>query len=119
MQGDSEIGGQNRVNKPVNIFCVVGTRPEAIKMAPVILALKQTIWARVKVIATAQHREIMDDALDLFGIVPDLDLDIMRPDQQLADLTSRLLSALDTAFGQSAPTQFSRRATQRLCLRRP
>ena len=72
-------------------------------MAPVILALKQTIWARVKVIATAQHREIMDDALDLFGIVPDLDLDIMRPDQQLADLTSRLLSALDTAFRSERP----------------
>lgn len=94
---------QGRMNNSVSIFCVVGTRPEAIKMAPVILALKQTIWARVKVIATAQHRGIMDEALELFGVVPDIDLDLMRPDQQLSDLTSRLLSALDTVFRSERP----------------
>ena len=91
------------MNRTVNIVCIVGTRPEAIKMAPVILALKQTTWAHVKVVATAQHREIMDDALALFGIIPDLDLGIMRPNQQLADLTSRLLSALDAEFRAERP----------------
>ncbi len=77
------------------ILCVVGTRPEAIKMAPVILALKKASWARVRVVATAQHREMLDKALSLFEIVPDFDLDIMRPNQTLPGLSARLLVSLD------------------------
>jgi UDP-N-acetylglucosamine 2-epimerase (non-hydrolysing) len=86
-----------------NIVCVVGTRPEAIKMAPVILALQREPWARVRVVATAQHREMLDEALALFGIVPDHDLGIMRPGQQLADLTARLVAALDAVMAAERP----------------
>ena len=67
------------VAKQAKVLCVVGTRPEAIKMAPVILALRRESWAQVRVVATAQHREMLDDALALFGIIPDFDLGIMRP----------------------------------------
>jgi UDP-N-acetylglucosamine 2-epimerase (non-hydrolysing) len=85
------------------VLCVVGTRPEAIKMAPVILALRRQPWARVRVLATAQHREMLDQVLDLFGIAPDVDLDLMHPDQSLPDLTARLVTALDAALGQENP----------------
>lgn len=77
------------------IICVVGTRPEAIKMAPVILALKQEEWAKVCVLATAQHRHMLDQVLSIFDIKPDIDLDIMRPDQDLTTLTARLLLDLN------------------------
>lgn len=72
-------------------------------MAPIILALRQEPWARVCVVATAQHRELLDEALGLFGIAPDVDLGIMRPDQQLAELTSRLISGLDAVFAVEQP----------------
>lgn len=86
-----------------NLVCIVGTRPEAIKMAPIILALRLEPWARVRVVATAQHREMLDEALALFGIVPDVDLDIMRSGQQLADLTGRLVPAIDTVLADEIP----------------
>ena len=76
-------------------ICVIGTRPEAIKMAPVVLALKKEPWADVKVLATAQHRQILDQVLDFFEIEPDIDLNIMRPNQSLTALTSRLLLDID------------------------
>ena len=77
------------------ILCVVGTRPEAIKMAPVILALKQQPWAEVRVLATAQHRQMLDQVLNFFDIQPDIDLNIMRPNQALTALTARLLLELN------------------------
>lgn len=77
------------------ILCVVGTRPEAIKMSPLILALKQESWANVRVLATAQHRHLLDQVMAFFGIVPDMDLDIMQPNQALTTLTARLLLELD------------------------
>ena len=77
------------------VLCVVGTRPEAIKMAPVILALKQNSEFRVRVLATAQHRHMLDQVLKVFDIEPDIDMDIMRPDQALSTLTARLLLNLD------------------------
>src|SRR4029079_2500687 len=80
------------------VLCVVGTRPEAIKMAPVVLELRRRPWARVRVLATAQHREMLDQVLELFAIAPDRDLDLMRPNQSLADLSARLLGALDGAL---------------------
>src|SRR5688572_6696838 len=72
-------------------------------MAPVILALRREPWARVRVLATAQHRRMLDQVLGLFQIVPDVDLDLMRPDQALADLTARMLSALDASLREEAP----------------
>lgn len=91
------------VKATVRIVCVVGTRPEAIKMAPVILALKATDWCDCRVVATAQHRQMLDQVLALFGIVPDVDLDIMRPNQSLPDLTARLLTAVDGVLEDERP----------------
>jgi UDP-N-acetylglucosamine 2-epimerase (non-hydrolysing) len=85
------------------ILCVVGTRPEAIKMAPLILALRQSQWATVRVLATAQHRQMLDQVLDVFGILPDVDLDIMRPNQTLPELTARLLGQLDGVLEDERP----------------
>lgn len=85
------------------VLVAIGTRPEAIKMAPVVLALRAAGWAEVKVMATAQHRHIMDQVLDVFGIEPDIDLDIMRPNQSLPDLTTRLITALDLVLAAEEP----------------
>jgi UDP-N-acetylglucosamine 2-epimerase (non-hydrolysing) len=80
------------------IAMVVGTRPEAIKMVPVYLAAKRIGLAKVFLIATAQHRAMLDQVLALFGIKPDLDLDLMRPDQSLSNLTSLLVGAVHRAI---------------------
>ncbi len=85
------------------ILCVVGTRPEAIKMAPVILALKKESWADVRVLATAQHRHMLDQVLEVFEIEPDIDLDIMRPNQALTTLTARILLDLDNVLQEEKP----------------
>lgn len=85
------------------ILCVVGTRPEAIKMAPVILALKEQAWAEVRVLATAQHRQMLDQVLAFFGIQPDIDLNIMRPNQTLTALTARLLLEMDEVLSTEKP----------------
>jgi UDP-N-acetylglucosamine 2-epimerase (non-hydrolysing) len=78
-----------------HILCLVGTRPESIKMAPVIRALKQTEWARVTVVSTGQHRELVHQILGLFDISVDYNLDVMQPDQTLSGLSSRIFAKLD------------------------
>ena len=85
------------------IAVVVGTRPEAVKLAPVVLALQSAAWCRVRVVATAQHRQILDQILAYFGIRADVDLDLMRPDQSLADLSGRMIGQLDAALAALAP----------------
>jgi UDP-N-acetylglucosamine 2-epimerase (non-hydrolysing) len=85
------------------ILCVVGTRPEAIKMAPVVLQLKQEVWCEVKILATAQHREMLDQVLAFFGLAPDFDLNIMKPNQSLSELTGRLMLALDEIIVSERP----------------
>lgn len=85
------------------IICVVGTRPEAIKMAPIILALKQEPALDVRVLATAQHRHLLDQVMKVFDIEPDIDLDIMRPNQALTTLTARLLLDLDDVLLAEKP----------------
>lgn len=85
------------------VLCVVGTRPEAIKMAPVILRLQTEAWAEVRVLATAQHRHMLDQVLNFFAIRPDIDLDIMRPNQALTVLTARLLIDLDQVLQTEGP----------------
>jgi UDP-N-acetylglucosamine 2-epimerase (non-hydrolysing) len=77
------------------IAVVFGTRPEAIKMAPLVRALNESPHLEPVVIATAQHREMLDQVLEVFDIKPDYDLDLMRPNQTLASLTSRLIASLD------------------------
>lgn len=85
------------------VLCIVGTRPEAIKMAPIMLRLQAESWVDVRVLATAQHRELLDQVLSLFGIQPDIDLDLMRPNQSLAMLTARLYEELDRVFEAEDP----------------
>ncbi len=85
------------------ILCVVGTRPEAIKMAPVIGALKRECWCDVRVVATAQHREMLDQVLSLFDIRPEVDLDIMTANQTLSKLTARMVGAMDDVLQQERP----------------
>lgn len=89
---------------PVHKVClVIGTRPEAIKMAPVYAALKEHPHLFPLVIATAQHREMLKQALDVFGIVPDIDLGLMQNGQNLGVFTSRAMSALTECFVEHAP----------------
>jgi len=85
------------------VLCAIGTRPEAIKMAPVVLALKNCPDITCRVLATAQHRDMLDQVLDIFGVTPDIDLDIMRPNQQLTPLTARLLLDIDKVFRDEDP----------------
>jgi UDP-N-acetylglucosamine 2-epimerase (non-hydrolysing) len=85
------------------IICVVGTRPEAIKMAPVIQALTQENWTDIKVLATAQHRQMLDQVLNLFEITPDRDLNVMQPNQTLSSLTAKLMTELDQVFKEEKP----------------
>ncbi|USX11022.1 non-hydrolyzing UDP-N-acetylglucosamine 2-epimerase [Paraburkholderia fungorum] len=81
-----------------------GTRPEAIKMAPLVRALNESPHLEPVVIATAQHREMLDQVLQIFYIKPDYDLDLMRPNQTLAGLTSRLITSLDDVVKEIAPS---------------
>lgn len=85
------------------ILLVFGTRPEAIKMAPLVKALKARTGVDARVCVTAQHRQMLDQVLDLFGIVPEFDLDLMKPGQDLTDITSGVLQGLKTVFTQWRP----------------
>lgn len=85
------------------IICVFGTRPEAIKMAPVILALKAHPSFDARVCVTAQHRSMMDNALNLFEITPDYDLNIMAPNQSLTHITTSALTQLQPIFADFKP----------------
>jgi UDP-N-acetylglucosamine 2-epimerase (non-hydrolysing) len=88
----------------MKVLCVVGTRPEAIKMAPVIRELRRhAARATVRVCATGQHREMLDQVLVLFDVVPDVDLEIMRPDQSLADVTAAAMLGLDRLIAVERP----------------
>jgi len=90
-------------SNPPKVLCVIGTRPEAIKMAPVVLALRHAERWDVKVLATGQHREMLDQALMLFNIKPDLALNVMRSDQTLTALTVRLLKGIDACLEAQRP----------------
>ena len=86
-----------------SVVIVVGTRPEAIKMAPVYLALQADPGTEVRMLATAQHRELLDQVLSLFGIEVAHDLDLMRPGQPLWDLTSRTIVAVREVLAEWKP----------------
>jgi UDP-N-acetylglucosamine 2-epimerase (non-hydrolysing) len=87
----------------VKVMVAFGTRPEAIKLAPVIQELRRRDGVEVHVVTTAQHRELLDQALQVFAIVADTDLAIMRPGQTLAELSGRLLPAIDRAIVDVSP----------------
>lgn len=87
----------------IKVMSVFGTRPEAIKMAPLVRELNSRPEIHGTVCVTAQHREMLDGVLRCFGLVPDYDLDIMSPGQSLADITTRSLTGLERVFAECRP----------------
>lgn len=86
------------------VLLVFGTRPEAIKMAPLALKLQQNIEDfEIKVCVTGQHRQMLDQVLELFNLKPDFDLNLMKPGQTLSDVTSGVLKGLEQVFEQWKP----------------
>lgn len=86
---------EHTVSKPSTIAVFMGTRPEAIKLAPVVAALRGDKDFDCKVVATGQHKEMFRQVADTFGFTVDADLDVMRPNQTLAGLTARLMESID------------------------
>src|SRR3989449_10433414 len=82
---------------------IFGTRPEAVKMAPVVQRLRASPEFVPIVVTTGQHREMLDQVTRLFGITPDVDLDIMRPEQSLVDITTRALAGLHRVLDELRP----------------
>lgn len=87
----------------IKVLVVFGTRPEAIKMAPVIQALAEAEGIETKVCVTAQHRQMLDQVLGLFNIQPDFDLDLMKPGQDLTDITGNVLLGMRSVFKSWRP----------------
>ncbi|PLX33807.1 MAG: UDP-N-acetylglucosamine 2-epimerase (non-hydrolyzing), partial [Clostridiales bacterium] len=87
----------------MKIISVFGTMPEAIKMAPGVKKLENCPYIDAKVCVTAQHREMLDQVLDLFRIVPDYDLDIMKSGQTLSDITCRVLKGIEEMLQVEKP----------------
>lgn len=88
---------------PMHALVAFGTRPEAIKLAPVIAELQRRPGFRVTVALTAQHRELLDQVLPIFQITPDVDLALMAPSQSLASLTGRVVVAIDALIERQRP----------------
>jgi UDP-N-acetylglucosamine 2-epimerase (non-hydrolysing) len=87
----------------MKILSVFGTRPEAVKMAPVVQRLAQSPGMNSRVCVTAQHRQMLDQVLNLFEIQPDYDLDLMRDDQSLAELSASIFTHLDLVLAEFEP----------------
>lgn len=87
----------------VKVLTVFGTRPEAIKMAPLVQELKSRNEIECVVCVTAQHRQMLDQVLNVFHIVPDYDLDIMKQGQSLSDITSKALKGLEKVINKEKP----------------
>lgn len=92
------------MNKPIKVMTIFGTRPEAVKMAPLVLEFQKHPENFKPIVAvTAQHRQMLDQVLELFSIHPDYDLDIMKERQTLADITTRALNGLDSVMKEAKP----------------
>lgn len=89
--------------KKIKVLTVFGTRPEAIKMAPLAIELNKRENIEAKVCVTAQHRQMLDQVLEIFKIVPDYDLDIMKDRQTLAGITTRVLEGMDDVIKKEHP----------------
>src|SRR5215211_4981400 len=87
----------------IKILSVFGTRPEAVKMAPIVRALKETPGVESRVCVTAQHRQMLDQVLELFHIEPDYDLNLMRGDQSLAEISASIFTHLDPVLAGFQP----------------
>ena len=92
-----------KTTKKIKVCSIFGTRPEAIKMAPLVLEMKNYDEIESMVVVTAQHREMLDQVLDAFGIVPDYDLDIMEKSQTLSKITSKAMLGLEEVFAKDRP----------------
>ena len=88
---------------PMRMLCVFGTRPEAIKMAPVVLAAQRHPQVKPIVCLTGQHREMLDQVVKYFGLPVDRDLNLMQPNQTLSDLTARCLQMLSATISETKP----------------
>ena len=95
----------------IRVLSVFGTRPEAIKMAPVVRALQEAPGIDGRVCVTAQHRDMLDQVLELFELQPHHDLDLMQPGQDLTDLTCRVLQGMRAVLAEEKPekTKISRK----------
>src|SRR5699024_2831706 len=92
------------MSKPIKVMAIFGTRPEAIKMAPLVLELKKRPEQFETIVTvTAQHREMLDQVLELFEITPDYDLNIMKQKQTLAQITTRAVEGLDKVMKETKP----------------
>ena len=89
--------------KSMRVLSIFGTRPEAVKMAPVVQALASVPQIEARVCVTAQHREMLDQVLSLFKITPDYDLNLMRPNQTLSGLTAEILTHIDPVLAEVSP----------------
>jgi len=85
------------------VSLIFGTRPEAIKLCPLALAMRESPGLETHVCVTGQHRQMLDQVLDVFGVVPDADLNLMRPNQTLGELTSRAIAAVDDYLKATRP----------------
>src|SRR5262245_56037538 len=85
------------------ILVIFGTRPEAIKLSPIILSLRQHLEFNVRTCSTGQHRELLDQVLGVFRIKPDHALDLMLPGQSLAQAAARILAALECVLAAEQP----------------
>jgi len=100
IKGVGQIGSQIAMTK---ISLIFGTRPEAIKLCPLVLALQDHSDFQPHVCVTGQHREMLDQVLDVFGVTPDVDLNLMQPNQTLAGLTARAITSIDKYLADYKP----------------
>lgn len=91
------------MGRRIKVMVIFGTRPETIKMAPLVLEMKKRVEIETIVCVTAQHRQMLDQVLEAFEIVPDYDLDIMKANQTLTDITARVLMGLDSVIKKVKP----------------
>ena len=87
----------------ISVTIIIGTRPEAIKMAPVYLALKASEHFDAHILATAQHREMLDQTLSVFDIRPKYDLNLMKKDQTLVDTSANIMTSVYAALNEIKP----------------
>ena len=89
--------------KKVKVMTIFGTRPEAIKMAPLALELERRENIEAICCVTAQHREMLDSVLEIFKLKPDYDLNIMQPRQTLSSITARCITGMDDVLDEAKP----------------
>ncbi len=98
-----ELEHRETMSRVVRASIVFGTRPEAIKMAPIVLAMRKDPRFECSLCVTGQHREMLDQVLEIFGIQADVDLRLMQPNQTLGGLTGRMIGSLDGYFASARP----------------